>query len=1033
MNSTSFSNSPLQLGTRDRLNLSRLIILVGLVAASIFWQQTVLAQTVITVTTDIVDIADGVCSLHEAIELANARGTNDCGTLPAGDDPVEIVFDPGMSTIAIITPLSAITNNNIAIQGQGTVTLEGDAALPANTPGIVIEGDQNTVSGLTIREFGGAGIEIRDQATGNTIGGDQASETVNITENGGDGVLIHDGAADNTVGGDAPNRIFGNGGNGIRISGDDTQDNIILGNRIGTDATGSVSSAADLNGGYGIVIDGGANDNVIGSAGSGQNEISSNNLGGILITGVGTDNNQITGNVIGNGGATAGGVPGVPDSNGVSIMGGAQSNTIGPGNIIEDNGLNGILISGAATSANTVIGNLIARLLQNGQNGIEIVAGASDNEIRDNNIGIDPALLIPVGNAVHGILINGADNAVGPSNIIAHNGSAGVSVESGTGNRITRNSIFENGGLGIDLSPPGVNPNDPGDTDTGANNGQNFPELFATSNGTTTNFVGEVDSSGSFLVEVFSNSTTDPSGHGEGETFVAQFGPFSGAPAAVTIPTYGANLLGQTLSATATDAQGNTSEFSQNFLVTTLRAAFTANPSSGFAPLTVTFTNQSVSTLPIASYAWNFGDGATSNLPNPTRIYANPGTYTVTLTVTNVNGNFDRVTADVIVLPPPPPPPTETPTEIPTGTVTNTPTNTATFTPTATPTFTATPTATNTATPTPTSTSTPTFTATATSTSTPTFTATATSTSTPTFTATATSTPTPTSTATPMPTFTATFTATATVTSTPTDLLPELDVSKTSVDDDTIAIIIENGGVGPARDLRVIEELRPGVFYISSVPGAPLCLEAGGVVNCGLGTLLPGERTRIEIMLESAGIDPLSGRTTVSASGLATLTLDAPYIIKSGQPPFAQPGETITYTLRVINPTDSPVTAVQVTDMLPDAVSIISLTSSSGIVSQQGQNVTFSQPRLEPGERAAITIETRLRADATEIEVVNNACLTWAEAPAAPRCANFGFFRASELPGTGESPLAIWRMPVIALLTLLIVTGGALVFRRRVN
>lgn len=77
-------------------------------------------------------------------------------------------------------------------------------------------------------------------------------------------------------------------------------------------------------------------------------------------------------------------------------------------------------------------------------------------------------------------------------------------------------------------------------------------------------------------------------------------------------------------------------------------AAFTAVPTSGCMPLNVQFTNQSVN----ATYSyWNFGDGNTSGLPNPSHIFTNSGVYTVQLIVENSNGCTDTIAQNITVYP----------------------------------------------------------------------------------------------------------------------------------------------------------------------------------------------------------------------------------------------------------------------------------------------------------------------------------------------------------------------------------------------
>jgi titin len=134
------------------------------------------------------------------------------------------------------------------------------------------------------------------------------------------------------------------------------------------------------------------------------------------------------------------------------------------------------------------------------------------------------------------------------------------------------NRIFGNAALGIDLSPTqdqgsdGVTPNDLGDADSGPNGIQNFPVLSSaatTASGTTVTGTLDSNPNATFQIQFFSSATADPSGHGEGERFLGM----------VTVTTNGSGdasfsaLLpavapGQVVSATATSATNDTSEFS---------------------------------------------------------------------------------------------------------------------------------------------------------------------------------------------------------------------------------------------------------------------------------------------------------------------------------------------------------------------------------------------------------------------------------------------------------------------------------------
>ncbi|MDW8241475.1 MAG: right-handed parallel beta-helix repeat-containing protein, partial [Acidobacteriota bacterium] len=220
----------------------------------------------------------------------------------------------------------------------------------------------------------------------------------------------------------------------------------------------------------------------------------------------------------------------------------------------------------------------------NNGNGVRIFAffgrGASGNHVQGNFIGTDVTGAADLGNSGNGILIEGAPNnmiggtAAGAGNLIAFNGQPGVFVAgtTTTGNAIRRNSIHSNGGLGIDLEPlggtPGVTPNDACDGDTGANNLQNFPVLVsASSSGGSTTITGTLNGVANrlFILDFFATTPCDPSGHGEGQTFLgsATVTTDSTCNASFTVTVPIALTSAQNVTATATDTTTNdTSEFS---------------------------------------------------------------------------------------------------------------------------------------------------------------------------------------------------------------------------------------------------------------------------------------------------------------------------------------------------------------------------------------------------------------------------------------------------------------------------------------
>ncbi|MBA2361628.1 MAG: right-handed parallel beta-helix repeat-containing protein [Actinobacteria bacterium] len=449
------------------------------------------AATFAVNTTD--DVNDGSCnaqhcSLREAINAANGNADTDTirFNIP-GPGPYSIQpTGGGLPVINFPVIVDATTQPGYS----GTPIVELDGSAPGGFDGLSLRGGSSTVRGLVINRFDRVGIALLARGSylieDNYVGTDVTG--IVALGNGEGGIALRREFFANTQNTIRRNVISGNVGHGILIgAGSLVQpagENVIQGNYIGTNATGTTSLGNTLDG---IFI------------------LAPSNLVG------GTD--AATRNVIsGNG------------RHGVSMWGQGNAN----GNVVQGNFI------GTAADGTRAVGNV--------SDGVRIVDSA------DNTIG---------------------GTAAGEGNVIAFNGGDGVLVGQNSNdsrwsrNGILSNSIFSNRGLGIDLILLGVTPNDPGDSDPGPNEHQNFPVLTGASGGTIAGTLNSKPNT-TYRLEFFANPVCDPSGYGEGERLL-------GATAVTTDGNGNASfsfaspspvLGGEFVSSTATDPANNTSEFS---------------------------------------------------------------------------------------------------------------------------------------------------------------------------------------------------------------------------------------------------------------------------------------------------------------------------------------------------------------------------------------------------------------------------------------------------------------------------------------
>jgi titin len=504
----------------------------------------------------------------------NATGNTVGGTMSSSGN---VISDNGQAGVTLVG--AGVTGNLIEGNTIGAA-LGGSVALANGGDGVLISGgaSNNTIGGTAsgagniVSGNGNNGVEVGGSGNlieGNQIGTNAAGSAA--LANAGDGVAFAAGANNNTIGGTATgagNLISGNKKNGLEIAG---SGNLVEGNQIGTNAAGT---AALANGQDGVLLDNGANGNTLGGTASGAgNVISGNDFNGVEIAGSG---NLVEGNQIGtNAAGTAALANG---AHGMFIAVSGSGNTIGgtasgAGNLISFNGQGGIEIDGS--------GNLVEddQISGNGIYGVTIL-GSNGNLIQGNDIGTLADGITPLANGNDGVFIASgnpffvANNNTVSTNTIAFNKGDGVLVGSdaffpslaGTGNKVTQNSIFSNTQIGIDLGrDDGVTANDSAGH-TGPNNFQDFPSITSavSSGGTTTvNYTVTQTANVSYTVEFFVSPTADPSGFGQGKTFVGSQVVSSTTGGLVTnAVVLTGDFTGQFVTATATDASGNTSEFS---------------------------------------------------------------------------------------------------------------------------------------------------------------------------------------------------------------------------------------------------------------------------------------------------------------------------------------------------------------------------------------------------------------------------------------------------------------------------------------
>ncbi len=447
-------------------------------------------------------VSAGSGSLRAAIIGANTN---------AGRDTISFnILGAGPHVIQPLTLLPTLAGD-LFVNGadfSGTPVIEIDGSLAGAGDGLVLAGKNIRINGLVINRFQGDAIEVRFDSC--SVQGCYLGTDISGTldrGNGGNGIIVYSSA--NQIGGDTAihrNIISGNGGRGILVTvpvelpNRIVSNNVISGNYIGTDVSGTARIANDLTG---LVISD-AFDNVIGGATAGMgNLISGNGSNGLVILGIknASSGNSVVGNFIGSDISGSARLANAQD--GVLIVD-ASKNKIGQnvsngGNLISANSRHGIFISGIKAFGNQIAGNLVGTdssgttflgnrlsgivirdassnkiggsdatarniISGNGVHGVSIgrfATGAAESDtVQGNYIGTDITGMFEIGNGSTGVLVEGAAKIVVASNLISSNNIQGILFD-GTihPSVVTRDNIVRGNTIGTNVTGTAALPN----------------------------------------------------------------------------------------------------------------------------------------------------------------------------------------------------------------------------------------------------------------------------------------------------------------------------------------------------------------------------------------------------------------------------------------------------------------------------------------------------------------------------------------------------------------------------------------------
>ncbi|MCL4206106.1 MAG: DUF11 domain-containing protein [Pirellulaceae bacterium] len=241
-----------------------------------------------------------------------------------------------------------------------------------------------------------------------------------------------------------------------------------------------------------------------------------------------------------------------------------------------------------------------------------------------------------------------------------------------------------------------------------------------------------------------------------------------------------------------------------------------------------------------------------------------------------------------------------------------------------------------------------------------------------------------------------------------TQIVPRVDlqITKSDAPDPVVAgenltytLLVTNNGPSSATGVSVVDTLPANVTFVSATSTQGTASHAAGTVTVNVGNLALNQTETITIVVTvpPSARGSLSNTATVSGNEEETnnsnntssvSTVIQPeidlVIFKADSPDPVIAGQTLTYTLSVVNNGPSDATGVTVTDQLPSGVTFVSTTASQGTSANSNGTITANLGNLASGASATVTIVVTVN-PSTRGTITNTANVTGTETETQPQ------------------------------------------------